>query len=319
MIYREEFQYNLIIKLNFIHLMEYSLQENIEYKVLKAESSNFESARCYRFDPKSKPINIATIGKTIVNTYLGYDDSGSKVSVEVISKKITEESQEFELFNDGQKVLSNVKLDQVLGLKDLIETTNNFYVITEAFDRKSLEELLQERKKLDEKSALSIIKRIAKVFYLFEKENLEDDEEEKMVLMHRNIKPKNIVFHEGRAKLRGFGFSKFIAKETQSKDSVGTGQYKPPQILSNSFYTYKRDIWALGITLYLAIVGDYPWKGSSEKELLQAIEKLPLRFPQTVGKETALLIESMLTIGEKERADWEDVLKHPALSVLESK
>lgn len=301
--------------MNRIQLMEGKYPENNGYKVLRAKSPNSDRERSYRYEPTQDSMNTTAIARTTVNTYLGYDDSGAKVSVDVIPKSIIGENES--LFRNGITAHSSVKLDQVLRIKDLIETETAFYVITDAFDGKSLEELLKEGKKLSEKNALEMVKRIAEVFCLVEKESMTNEEGEKMILMHRNIKPKNIVFHEGKAKLRGFGRAKLVAKDVLIKDTVGTLEYKSPQVLSRGLYTYKRDIWALGVLLYLAVVGEYPWKGSTEQELLKAIETCPLSIPSTTSKAVALLIESMLQIKEKDRIDWGDILKHPAFSILE--
>ena len=294
--------------------MEPSSQDDIVWKVLNVPISS-ELDQSYRNDINSVPTNTTSAGKT----YRGYDRSDAEVTIEVIPKELLEKDKDQKvLFDDRMKVLSTVNLDQIVSLKHSIESKNNYYLISEAHTGLSLEELLKPKTKIDEKEALLIIKRVAEAFDLVEKMNLNEFGEEKFVMIHRNIKPKNIVYHEGRPKLRGFEFSKFITKETKLEILAGSLQYVPPQTLSFSSYTYKRDIWALGITIYRAIVGEFPWRGETRKELLQKIESYPLKVPKSVSKEMTELIGEMLKVKEEERIDWEGILKHPALKALDA-
>lgn len=61
-------------------------------------------------------------------------------------------------------------------------------------------------------------------------------------------------------KIADFGFAKqYEQKSAPLKTVVGTPAYMAPQILSQERYSYKCDIWSLGVIAYEMMVGKIPW------------------------------------------------------------
>ena len=51
-------------------------------------------------------------------------------------------------------------------------------------------------------------------------------------ILHRDIKPTNILFHNGKLKIADFGFCKELLKDTDlAKTMVGSPIYMAPEIL----------------------------------------------------------------------------------------
>jgi serine/threonine protein kinase len=66
--------------------------------------------------------------------------------------------------------------------------------------------------------------------------------------------------HDYSLKIADLGLSKCTKAEFEMLNSiVGTPMYMSPQIFEGK-YTYKTDIWSLGIILYEMIYGMIPWK-----------------------------------------------------------
>ncbi len=141
--------------------------------------------------------------------------------------------------------------------------------------------------------------------------------------MHRDIKPDNILFHNGNVKIADFGFAKtYNALEKNVRNGhtqfIGTPYYMSPQILEDEKYSGKTDIWSTGFTLYEAIFLEMPWDGESPKELAKNIKKIPLKFKSgLIQSDLEALLRKMLTISEEERYTWENVYNDPALKYIE--
>lgn len=112
-------------------------------------------------------------------------------------------------------------------------------------------------------------------------------------IIHRDIKPKNILVHNQVFKLGDFGVARHLLEGSMAETAVGTPFYLCPEICSGSQYDYKSDVWSLGCVLYELAVGKRPFEGSSLKQVINSIlyssaPKL-VRFPELNG-----LLERML-------------------------
>ena len=81
-------------------------------------------------------------------------------------------------------------------------------------------------------------------------------------IIHRDIKPKNILIHEDGIKISDFGVAKIINNHNSDQETTtfsGTIQFMSPQILKQEKYTFQTDVWSLGITIYWLIFQKLPW------------------------------------------------------------
>ena len=80
-----------------------------------------------------------------------------------------------------------------------------------------------------------------------------------IALIHRNIKPENIILDKnGYPTLIGFSFCKRIYDE-KTKTLIGTPHYIAPEILKGKGYSYSCDYWSVGICIYYLYYGIYPF------------------------------------------------------------
>ena len=92
-------------------------------------------------------------------------------------------------------------------------------------------------------------------------------------VVHRDIKPGNILVNEdGTAKVSDFGIARLVAGTSGAADSlVGTIDYMAPEQFEGSTGR-QADLWALGVTLYEAVTGTHPFRGSNSAETMQRIQ-----------------------------------------------
>jgi serine/threonine protein kinase len=84
-------------------------------------------------------------------------------------------------------------------------------------------------------------------------------------VVHRDIKPHNILVGyeaEGlRARVSDFGLAKKVNPLTLLATAAGTPQFKPPEAFSDTKGdSCSADVWAVGITLYLLLTDQMPFK-----------------------------------------------------------
>jgi len=80
-------------------------------------------------------------------------------------------------------------------------------------------------------------------------------------IIHRDIKPDNVILESGSGlKLIDLGTARIAAlEETGSKDIPGTRAYMAPEMDQGEAGNVATDIFALGITLFRALTGEFPY------------------------------------------------------------
>lgn len=74
-------------------------------------------------------------------------------------------------------------------------------------------------------------------------------------IIHYDLKPQNIMFHNGKMKILDFGLSKQIDNEHSkialSNLGMGTFWYLPPESFDEkNMISEKVDVWSAGVILY---------------------------------------------------------------------
>ena len=81
-------------------------------------------------------------------------------------------------------------------------------------------------------------------------------------------------------KIADFGFSKDLDEnECKIYYNVGTPIYMSPQSLKQNEYSFKSDIWSLGVVFYEMLYGITPWVAENEKLLFEKIVNKEVFFP----------------------------------------
>jgi serine/threonine protein kinase len=79
-------------------------------------------------------------------------------------------------------------------------------------------------------------------------------------ILHRDIKPQNILLHNNIIKICDFGFSTTIKEHNMMFNTIcGTPLYMSPELLFMKPYTIMSEIWALGILFYIIIYNVHPF------------------------------------------------------------
>ncbi|KAK4401973.1 Serine/threonine-protein kinase SRK2A [Sesamum angolense] len=85
-----------------------------------------------------------------------------------------------------------------------------------------------------------------------------------MQICHRDLKLENTLLDGSpapRLKICDFGYSKSSLLHSRPKSTVGTPAYIAPEVLSRREYDGKlADVWSCGVTLYVMLVGAYPFE-----------------------------------------------------------
>ena len=194
--------------------------------------------------------------------------SKKKVAMKVVNLSESEsEGRRTELIRRHlieTQILSSLAHQHIVKTLDHCEKPDRLKMVMELAEGGDLLNKISELVRIKEEDARGLISSIASAVDCIHSLNI----------VHRDIKAENILLRSPNnlndAVLTDFG----LAAYSQGNDlhqRIGTIRYCAPEILNGFKYGKAVDIWSFGVTIYLCLLGGYPFYGDDENVLTDEI------------------------------------------------
>jgi serine/threonine-protein kinase len=200
------------------------------------------------------------------------------------------------MFVDEVRLMSMLRSDNIVDVYDLDEDDETFYAVVELVDGPSLSAALRlhQKKNGDPAIAIDVAARVVVDVCdaLSVVHSAKDADGAPLDLVHRDVNPQNIlVGRDDVVKLSDFGVARssllrksgsLVASGTDAGVLKGKASYLAPEQVLGHAVDHRADLFAVGVTLYVAVTGYAPFVGGSDVELLDAIAHQRPQAPSTL-------------------------------------
>jgi eukaryotic-like serine/threonine-protein kinase len=197
------------------------------------------------------------------------------------------------------KTTANLQNPHILPLHDSGEIDGTVFYVMPFVDGESLRDRLTREKQLPIPDAIRISTAVADALQYAHSHGV----------IHRDVKPENILLHDGHAVVADFGIalaaSSAGSRMTETGMSLGTPHYmSPEQAMGERDLDARTDIYALGCVLYEMLTGLPPFTGPTAQSIVAKVitenPVPPSKLRSTVNEQ---LDDAVLTSLEKLPAD----------------
>ncbi len=162
-----------------------------------------------------------------------------------------------ERFTREIRLVAGLHHPNILPLYDSGEAEGRLFYVMPVAAQESLRDRLAREGPLDAAVALLVAREVAEAL----------DYAHRHGVVHRDVKPDNILLHEGHALITDFGIGKAIEIAAESSTltqlgvAVGTPAYMSPEQVSGDAVDGRSDLYSLGCVLYEMLTGAAPFEG----------------------------------------------------------
>jgi serine/threonine-protein kinase len=226
---------------------------------------------------RSFPLLGATLGErrlvrglgtgSFGSVYVGHRRGNPYVALKVLHVEFTESPDVVMKFLKEAYATAGLEHDNIVRFGDSGHEAGHWYIILEYFPSRSLRELMEDVGTLPVNDVLSIARQMMMAL----------DYAHKRKLLHRDIKPGNILVDEtGRVKVVDFGLAKRLVDSAFTSHTTtgmqGTPLFMAPELINGGRATFRSDIYSCGATVYRALTGRHPVEAKKLEDWLNLVK-----------------------------------------------
>src|SRR3954452_17550164 len=187
-----------------------------------------------------------------------------QAAVKIIAPDLAESKGFRERFTREARIAAALQHPNIVTVYDAGEVDGLLYLAMQYIEGSDLAAVLRDDGRLRPYRAIDVCRQVAAAL----------DAAHGMGLIHRDVKPANVLVEGRRAFLTDFGLTKRLEGSRtalpRAGDGVGTIHYVAPEQIEGRPVDARTDLYSLGCLLYHCLVGEVPYPRDSDVAVIYA-------------------------------------------------
>ena len=224
---------------------------------------------------------------------------GRDVALKVLAPELSDSDQFRKRFLRESRLAASIEHPNVVPVYDAGEFDGTLYIAMRFVDGIDLAELLRREAPLEPSRALALLDQVGSAL----------DAAHARGLIHRDVKPANVMIEAGCCYLTDFGLTKRASATAESTALTRTGaflgtlSYIAPEHIEGREIGPATDIYALGCVLHECLTGSPPYTKDSEVALIYAHLQDPPPRPSEQRRELPASIDTVVATALAKRPE----------------
>lgn len=178
------------------------------------------------------------------------------VAIKILRPEYIKDEQFIKNFIHESQAAAGLTHPNIVAVYDVGREGDIYYIVMELAEGITLSEYIRKNGKIEYHEAIQIIRQVC----------LALETAHSKQLVHRDVKPHNIIMTDQGVKLADFGIAKAVSAATivgGSDKVMGSVHYFSPEQARGAYVDERSDIYSLGIVLYEMLTGKVPFDGDN--------------------------------------------------------
>jgi tRNA A-37 threonylcarbamoyl transferase component Bud32/CheY-like chemotaxis protein len=187
-----------------------------------------------------------------------------RAAIKIIAPDLAESEGFRERFTREARIAAALQHPNIVTVYDAGEVDGILYLAMQYIEGNDLAAMLRKDGRLRPYRAIDVIRQVASAL----------DAAHAMGLIHRDVKPANVLIEGRTAFLTDFGLTKRVdgthTELTRAGDVVGTIHYVAPEQIEGGKVSARSDVYSLGCLLYHCLTGQVPYSRDTDVAVIYA-------------------------------------------------
>jgi eukaryotic-like serine/threonine-protein kinase len=178
------------------------------------------------------------------------------VAIKLLHEHYSRDDDYVERFRREARAAARLSHPNIVTVIDRGEADGRQFIVFEYIDGQNLKQLVESKGRLPVRTTLELGIEIGRALAFAHESGL----------VHRDVKPQNVLLGNGDVKVTDFGIARSgDVKEglTQTGTVLGTSDYIAPEQASGQPVSVLSDVYSLGVVVYELLAGEPPYSGES--------------------------------------------------------